>query len=91
MKKSNHILLLIAAIFISCESESPTISETGYGKLVVTSNVPQGEIFVGEEFSGLYTPDTLEFLAVKHKIKVRKERYFSEEREISVPKNELIT
>lgn len=89
MKKISHLLLLFTAIFISCESDSPTISETGYGKLVVTSNVENGEIFVGGEFTGLYTPDTLELLAVKHEIKVRKEGYFSEEREVSVPKNEV--
>lgn len=90
MKTLSYILSLFTIFFISCESEIPTISETGYGKLVVTSNVENGEIFIGGEFTGLFTPDTLELLAVKHKIKVGKEGYFSEEREVSVPKNEII-
>lgn len=90
MKRLNGLILIFAAFLFSCESETPTISETGYGKLVVTSNVENGQIYVGGEFTGLFTPDTLELLAVKHKIKVRKEGYFSEEREVSVPKNEVI-
>ena len=87
----NYIPLIIIFILpiISCEDENLPVTDTGKGKVVITSNVEAGEIFVAGEFTGLYTPDTLELLAVKHKIKVRKAKYFSEEKEISFKKDEL--
>jgi len=90
MEKILSILALITILIIACEPENPTITENGYGKVLVKSNVEKGKIFVEGEFTGNYTPDTLELLGVKHKIKVSKEGYFSEEREISLTKNELI-
>ncbi len=89
MKKLLLLNIIILITLNSCEKENPSISETGSGKVIVRSNVEKGEIFVGGEFTGLYTPDTLELLAVKHKIKVRKAKYFSEEKEISFKKDEL--
>ncbi|MFZ1289494.1 MAG: hypothetical protein WAR79_05370 [Melioribacteraceae bacterium] len=85
------IFALSIFVFISCNSDSPTITETGYGKLFVQSNVEKGEIFIDNEFSGKFTQDTLELFAVKYLIKVRKENYFSEEKEVSIKKNFLKT
>lgn len=90
--KNILLINIILLIFLnSCEKENPSISETGNGKVLITSNVEKGEIYIDDEFTGLYTPDTLVLLAVKHKIKVRKSSYFSEEREISFKKNDLKT
>jgi hypothetical protein len=89
MKKILLLNIILLISLNSCEKENPSISETGNGKVLITSNVEKGEIFVANEFTGLYTPDTLELLAVKHKVKVRKAKYFSEEREISFKKDEL--
>lgn len=83
-------VLIITCVISSCSSESPTITETGNGKVFIQSNVQNGEIFLDGSFSGKFTPDTLELLAVKHLIKVRKQNYFSEEKEISILKNKLI-
>ena len=90
MKKYISVFIVFAFLFSSCEDENPSITETGNGKAIIKSNVEAGEIFVAGEFTGLYTPDTLELLAVNHLIKVRKNGYFSEERKISIKKNSLI-
>lgn len=89
MKKLLLLYIIFILSVISCDKENPSISETGIGKVLITSNVEKGQIFVADEFTGLYTPDTLELLAVKHIIKVRKNGYFSEERKISFIKNSL--
>ena len=90
MKKILLLNIILLIFLNSCEKENPSISETGNGKVLIQSNVEFGEIFVSGEFSGLYTPDTLELLAVNHLIKVRKDGYFSEERKIFFKKNSLI-
>lgn len=85
----NSVIIILIFLPISCKDENPTITETGNGRIVVESNVEKGEIFFDDMFSGLYTPDTLELLAVNHTIKVRKKGYFSQERKISFKKNEI--
>ncbi len=91
MKKQLSILIIISILtFYSCKTENPVVTETGYGKIIILSNVENGEIFVDGEFTKKYSTDTLELLAVKHLIKVRKNGYFSEEREISIRKDETI-
>lgn len=85
----NCVIIILIFLLISCKDENPTITETGKGRIVVESNVEKGEIFLEGIFSGLYTPDTLELLAVTHSIKVRKEGYFSQERKISFKKDEI--
>lgn len=91
MKNKFYIPLLFKILLLnSCGSENPVKTETGFGKVYITSNVEQAEIFIDGDFSGLYTPDTLELLSVQHLIKVRQNGYFSEEREISVQKDKFI-
>lgn len=85
------IFLVSFVIVISCNSKNSTIIETGVGRIIVNSNVEKGEIFVDGDFSGQFTSDTLELLAVNHFIKVRKEGYFSEERQIEILKDETIS
>ncbi|MCB9247965.1 MAG: PEGA domain-containing protein [Ignavibacteriales bacterium] len=84
-------IFLLTIILISCESENPIATETGNGKIVVNANVDKGIIYVDEKFTGKFTPDTLELFAVKHLIKVRKEGYFSEQKEIAIKKDEVIS
>lgn len=84
-------IFLLLILVLGCKQENPTITETGYGKILILSNVEKGEIFIGGKFSGLVTPDTLELLAVKHDIKVRKEGHFSEEKKLSFTKDQILT
>lgn len=87
----NCVIIILVILLISCKEEPPTITETGNGKIVVESNVERGEIFLEGISTGLFTPDTLELLAVTYSIKVRKKGYFSQERKISFKKNEIRT
>lgn len=84
-------IILLPIILISCKSENPVTTETGYGKIVINANVDRGEIYVDEKFTGKFTPDTLKLFAVKHLIKVRKDGYFSVQKEIAIKKDEVIS
>ncbi len=91
MKFSKILLLLLFICLYSCNEENPVITETGNGKVIVLSNIENGEIFIDDKTTNRFTPDTLELLAVNHRIKVRKKNYFSDERIISINKNKTIT
>ncbi|MBK8945259.1 MAG: PEGA domain-containing protein [Ignavibacteriae bacterium] len=83
-------LLILIFVFNTCRSKLPIESDPGYGKIFIQSNIDSSEIFLEGTFSGKFTPDTLEILAVTYRIKVAKENYFSEEKEITINKNKLV-
>ena len=85
------ILLLFIVFFYSCRSELPSETTTGNGRILVKSNIDRSEIYIDGTFTGKFTPDTLELLAVTYRIKVAKKKYFSEERDVPINKNKLIT
>lgn len=74
---------------IGCDTNPPnTLEDTEeFGRVIVTSNVDDAEIFIDNIFSGYYTPDTLELKIGAYSIKLSKEGYISNSEEVEIVKN----
>ena len=87
------IILLISAVsFTSCDKEistTPTDPEPGTGRLVINSNPPGYDIYLGDRISGYITPDTLTFLdAIDYNISLKHILYLDSNFAVDIGDNE---
>lgn len=91
MKK---IIVFIAITFMfqfGCQTNPPNAWETkaDFGKVFVSSNIDSSKIFVDNEFTGFYTPDTLVLGIGLHKVTLSKDGYISASDEVQVEINAI--
>jgi len=91
MKKIYILILISVFVTISCETSNTPLAVDSEGKLFITSNIDSAEIIIDEQFTGKYTPDTISAMATGYNIKLRKEKYFSEEERVIFKGGELLT
>ncbi len=92
-KFKSKIILLIFLIHVFGCDENPTENINGerYGKVYVTSNIENAEIFLDDKTTNQFTPDTIKGLATGYIVKVRKFGYFSNKQRIIFDGNKTQT
>ncbi|MCP5063679.1 MAG: Omp28-related outer membrane protein, partial [Ignavibacteriae bacterium] len=86
------ILLIFLILLFGCD-ENPTEnnSDERYGKVYVTCNIENAEIFLDDKTTNQFTPDTITALTTGYIVKVRKFGYFSNKRKIIFDGNKTQT
>lgn len=86
MRYAKYAFLVLFVYLTGCETNPPTGSEnvTESQLVVITSNIDSAKIYIDDEFTGLFTPDSLMLEAGTYDVAVEKDFYTTETREITV-------
>ena len=85
--------LAILLILQNCETNPPTTPfdpQQNMGKVFITSNVSEAEIWIDYINTGKFTPDTVEAIVGIHIITLIKENYITKSDSIEVLKDSLV-
>jgi hypothetical protein len=94
MMRQFALLILISLLVISCETNPPNAPEDGtqqFGKVLITANVSDAEIWLDNNSTGQLTPDTIKTTIGTHTITLKKEDYLDASQIINVIKDSLIS
>lgn len=92
MRRFLFIPILIILLISACNTNPPTESiEEALGKVVITSNVNNAEIWIDNKFSNHYTPDTVSISLGSHSLQLKKIGYSSPSQNITVINDSINT
>ncbi len=94
MIKNFTLLILLSLLLFSCETNPPNAPEDGtqqFGKVLITANVSDAEIWLDNNSTGQLTPDTVETTIGTHTITLKKTDYLDASQIINVIKDSLIS
>lgn len=94
MKHKIYLFIIaISSFVVSCKLNPPTIPQlkNPTGKIAVTANADSAKIILDDEFTGKFTPDTLNVSTGEHSINVVKEGYSSTQKKVTVIKDNILT
>jgi len=94
MKKLKFKIILfifLLSVFGCDENPTENVNDERYGKVYVTSNIENAEIFLDDKTTNKFTPDTITALATGYIVKVRKFGYFSDKQKIIFDENKIQT
>ena len=82
---------IILAVFYGCETNPPSFSIDGLErvKVFVSSNVDSAMIYIDNQFTGRYTPDTIDVKFGKSFLSLQKDGYEILSTEININQNKL--
>jgi thiol-disulfide isomerase/thioredoxin len=86
-----RIIYLITILFVQgCVTNPPSEVEIITAKVIIKSNVGNAEIFLDNINTGKFTPDSIEVDQGSHTIRIEKEGYFSEEKNVIIENEEKV-
>jgi len=93
--KKYFIYLVTAALLIisGCKTNppnAPVVVPVEFGKVFITANVPDAEIWVDNMFTGQFTPDTIEAKTGDREISLIKDDYLTSTQNIEILKDSVI-
>ena len=74
-----YVAIVLLSFLAACQTNPPTDSNSNVvtGKVVITSSVDSAKIYIDDEFTSLYTPDSLNLIPGNYTISVQKDNYIS--------------
>ncbi len=94
MLKKITLFLSAVTLLLSCSTNPPTSPEDSTpqkGKVFITANVPQAEIWIDDVNTARVTPDTIETTAGSHTFTLKKADYLDASQIVQVVKDSLIS
>ena len=94
MTKQITIFLFLSLIIISCKTNPPTSPDNStpqYGKVFITDNISGAQIWLDNNNTGLFTPDTIETTTGSHTITLKKIDYLDASQIVNILKDSLIS
>ena len=94
MMKFLFLLIIVAILIFSCNTNPPTSPESSlpqYGKAYITSNINEAEIWLDDVSTGQLTPDTIETTVGTHTITLKKVSYLDASQSITIVKDSLLS
>jgi hypothetical protein len=94
MIKHFTLLLSLSLLLFSCETNPPNAPDDGtqqFGRVLITANVSEAEIWLDNNSTGQLTPDTVETTIGTHIITLKKEDYLDASQIVNIVRDSLIS
>src|SRR3989344_4340836 len=93
MNRASGLLQLTSCLtlfLISCGGEKYDFSRPSYGWLKIETNQSGAVVFIDEKKFQLLTPCTITLTFGKHDVRIERQRYYNEYREVDIAQNETM-